>query len=178
MIVVYLFLVVTRFVMILVVLFLGCFVLVVVLLIFFFASGRRHTCCALVTGVQTFALPILPSICRMPMFMRSSFRMSPSSTRAQRLARWRAWRWRWAAWLQATQDGVFTIFAGKRAQSSRLQVWEWRNPIFGMPRNWQARAAIQTPGSPRPTMSNASLSRRFTVCSPDVAHSRDRSWRL
>src|SRR3546814_4847973 len=80
----------------------------------------------------------------MPMFMRSSFRMSPSSTRAQRLARWRAWRWRWAAWRQATQDGVFTIFAGKRAQSSRLQVWEWRNPIFGMPRNWQARAAIQT----------------------------------
>src|SRR3546814_2467545 len=73
------------------------------------------------------------------------------------LARWRAWRWRWAAWRQATQDGVFTIFAGKRAQSSRLQVWEWRNPIFGMPRNWQARAAIQTPGSPRPTMSNASL---------------------
>src|SRR3546814_12912370 len=101
-----------------------------------------------------------------------------SSDLAQRLARWRAWRWRWAAWRQATQDGVFTIFAGKRAQSSRLQVWEWRNPIFGMPRNWQARAAIQTPGSPRPTMSNASLSRRFTVCSPDVVQSWDRSWRL
>src|SRR3546814_1048512 len=27
---------------------------------FFFSSRRRHTCCALVTGVQTCALPILP----------------------------------------------------------------------------------------------------------------------
>src|SRR3546814_1335910 len=27
--------------------------------IFFFSSRRRHTSCALVTGVQTFALPIL-----------------------------------------------------------------------------------------------------------------------
>src|SRR3546814_5239578 len=28
--------------------------------VFFFASRRRHTRCALVTGVQTCALPILP----------------------------------------------------------------------------------------------------------------------
>src|SRR3546814_10888225 len=28
--------------------------------VFFFSSRRRHTCCALVTGVQTCALPILP----------------------------------------------------------------------------------------------------------------------
>src|SRR3546814_9533713 len=32
----------------------GCFV-------FFFSSRRRHTRCALVTGVQTCALPILPT---------------------------------------------------------------------------------------------------------------------
>src|SRR3546814_2084936 len=32
--------------------------LVVVLMIFFFSSRRRHTRCALVTGVQTCALPI------------------------------------------------------------------------------------------------------------------------
>src|SRR3546814_9248139 len=31
---------------------------------FFFSSRRRHTRCALVTGVQTCALPILPSACR------------------------------------------------------------------------------------------------------------------
>src|SRR3546814_4644518 len=29
--------------------------------VFFFSSRRRHTRCALVTGVQTCALPILPS---------------------------------------------------------------------------------------------------------------------
>src|SRR3546814_2509192 len=30
------------------------------LLLFFFSSRRRHTSCELVTGVQTFALPISP----------------------------------------------------------------------------------------------------------------------
>src|SRR3546814_4601718 len=30
---------------------------------FFFASRRRHTSCALVTGVQTCALPISPKAC-------------------------------------------------------------------------------------------------------------------
>src|SRR3546814_10896371 len=34
---------------------------------FFFSSRRRHTRCALVTGVQTCALPILLG-CRMPLF--------------------------------------------------------------------------------------------------------------
>src|SRR3546814_7363805 len=33
---------------------------VVVIFCFFFSSRRRHTRCALVTGVQTCALPILP----------------------------------------------------------------------------------------------------------------------
>src|SRR3546814_7000673 len=32
-----------------------------VLFLFFFSSRRRHTRCALVTGVQTCALPILPA---------------------------------------------------------------------------------------------------------------------
>src|SRR3546814_4822297 len=32
-------------------------------LVFFFSSRRRHTRCALVTGVQTCALPILPHSC-------------------------------------------------------------------------------------------------------------------
>src|SRR3546814_7647305 len=32
------------------------------MLIFFFSSRRRHTRCALVTGVQTCALPILASV--------------------------------------------------------------------------------------------------------------------
>src|SRR3546814_7966549 len=37
------------------------FVLCMLWLFFFFSSRRRHTRCALVTGVQTCALPILPS---------------------------------------------------------------------------------------------------------------------
>src|SRR3546814_2602056 len=32
------------------------------MLLFFFSSRRRHTRCALVTGVQTCALPILPGM--------------------------------------------------------------------------------------------------------------------
>src|SRR3546814_6372824 len=36
-----------------------CFSFVFVLWFFFFSSRRRHTRCALVTGVQTCALPIL-----------------------------------------------------------------------------------------------------------------------
>src|SRR3546814_19160833 len=34
-----------------------------IIFVFFFSSRRRHTRCALVTGVQTCALPISPSIC-------------------------------------------------------------------------------------------------------------------
>src|SRR3546814_10649598 len=34
----------------------------VVYFVFFFSSRRRHTRCALVTGVQTCALPIWPSV--------------------------------------------------------------------------------------------------------------------
>src|SRR3546814_5041962 len=36
----------------------GCYVLLVYVRFFFFSSRRRHTRCALVTGVQTCALPI------------------------------------------------------------------------------------------------------------------------
>src|SRR3546814_2675312 len=35
-----------------------CFCLVIYIVFFFFSSRRRHTRCALVTGVQTCALPI------------------------------------------------------------------------------------------------------------------------
>src|SRR3546814_3297539 len=35
-----------------------CIVMIIVAVLFFFASRRRHTRCALVTGVQTCALPI------------------------------------------------------------------------------------------------------------------------
>src|SRR3546814_1991409 len=39
----------------------GCYCFVSFLFFFFFSSRRRHTRCALVTGVQTCALPISPA---------------------------------------------------------------------------------------------------------------------
>src|SRR3546814_5065932 len=47
-----------------------CRVIVVsVYLYFFFSSRRRHTRCALVTGVQTCALPIFFAHCRNPLYV-------------------------------------------------------------------------------------------------------------
>src|SRR3546814_8527959 len=43
-----------------------------IFLIFFFSSRRRHTRCALVTGVQTCALPICPSWRPRPIASRSA----------------------------------------------------------------------------------------------------------
>src|SRR3546814_4119993 len=49
----------------------GCLCFVVVLnCIFFFSSRRRHTRCALVTGVQTCALPIWLSVTVMRFYPR------------------------------------------------------------------------------------------------------------
>src|SRR3546814_3236513 len=42
------------------------------ILFFFFSSRRRHTSCALVTGVQTCALPIWPAIRRFGGFLAGS----------------------------------------------------------------------------------------------------------
>src|SRR3546814_5431592 len=39
---------------------------IIVCVFFFFSSRRRHTRCALVTGVQTCALPIFPARCGGP----------------------------------------------------------------------------------------------------------------
>src|SRR3546814_10651428 len=55
------------------------------LLNFFFSSRRRHTRCALVTGVQTCALPIFP----FPLNLRSSSRCeTPARRDGRRNARW------------------------------------------------------------------------------------------
>src|SRR3546814_12336842 len=54
---------------------------------FFFSSRRRHTRCALVTGVQTCALPISPSIVAMPYSVHKSrvFDAQPHETSASGL---------------------------------------------------------------------------------------------
>src|SRR3546814_1557516 len=48
-----------------------CSLLFVMCVSFFFSSRRRHTRCALVTGVQTCALPILAAVCRGGTFPRA-----------------------------------------------------------------------------------------------------------
>src|SRR3546814_1914663 len=52
--------------------------------VFFFSSRRRHTRCALVTGVQTCALPIFAVICintqAMARKLKPEARFKPSST--------------------------------------------------------------------------------------------------
>src|SRR3546814_2138638 len=45
----------------------------VLCVVFFFSSRRRHTRCALVTGVQTCALPILPTAPQMPALVGAAF---------------------------------------------------------------------------------------------------------
>src|SRR3546814_6303584 len=49
-----------------------CFLVFCVCVCFFFSSRRRHTRCALMTGVQTCALPIWPSCCISVMARASS----------------------------------------------------------------------------------------------------------
>src|SRR3546814_4073164 len=48
------------------------------LIIFYFSSRRRHTICALVTGVQTCALPILALACRAAVTFGASANAQPT----------------------------------------------------------------------------------------------------
>src|SRR3546814_10461545 len=58
--------------------------LVILFMYFFFSSRRRHTRCALVTGVQTCALPISPMM------------VNPGRLEAQSCATWvEAKKWTW-----------------------------------------------------------------------------------
>src|SRR3546814_3929166 len=53
-----------------------CVVLIIVWSMFFLSSGRRHTSCALVTGVQTCALPIWREPRRRPLAAPSDARIA------------------------------------------------------------------------------------------------------
>src|SRR3546814_15430748 len=71
------------------------------LYIFFFSSRRRHTRCALVTGVQTCALPISPRCRARPTPRRDRRRKAPRSCRGGSRASRRAFRAcgrRWDGW--------------------------------------------------------------------------------
>src|SRR3546814_7807221 len=52
---------------------------------FFFASRRRHTRCALVTGVQTCALPICQEPCHLPRIARFDRGLQRCNVATQRL---------------------------------------------------------------------------------------------
>src|SRR3546814_2293079 len=52
-------------------------VMVVMLVLFFFSSRRRHTRCALVTGVQTCALPISTPLLAAVAMLRNGIKVDP-----------------------------------------------------------------------------------------------------
>src|SRR3546814_7934202 len=67
----------------------GCmyYVYVAVVVEFVFSSRRRHTRCALVTGVQTCALPILEAVCENEELAALMERCAGLGQRARRVAR-------------------------------------------------------------------------------------------
>src|SRR3546814_9999469 len=81
----------------------GCFVFV------FFSSRRRHTRCALVTGVQTCALPISPRLCLGRPVRAGTARRQPQELRPRlqqyRFRRAAAWRPAGRRVLLAALDG-------------------------------------------------------------------------
>src|SRR3546814_20739181 len=56
--------------------------------LFFFSSRRRHTRCALVTGVQTCALPILPAFPARQAWACCNRTIAPAGARHSRSRRW------------------------------------------------------------------------------------------
>src|SRR3546814_2342955 len=83
-------------------------------LMFFFSSRRRHTRCALVTGVQTCALPI-SSLSRLQMKATRADDLQSLSRKASRMTRCSAWR-RSATWrlTSPTPTPVATITSSRR----------------------------------------------------------------
>src|SRR3546814_10613096 len=98
-----------------------CVVIVfVVLFVFFFSSRRRHTRCALVTGVQTCALPILVG--------GRSFehQRSPSERLTEEPPPWAspdrtAWAVAWTAWVMLWRSEERRV--GKECVSTCRSRW-------------------------------------------------------
>src|SRR3546814_4786359 len=77
----------------------------------FFSSRRRHTLCALVTGVQTFALPILK---KSPALLSKAGLFW--AQRSEQVDRRRFVRWQWAAW----HDAVVQLVDRRRSEARRV----------------------------------------------------------
>src|SRR3546814_15185631 len=75
-------------------------------MIFFFSSRRRHTRCALVTGVQTCALPICPAI------MEYVVEQNPGSGLLGETPRERAETRRWLGVCNADLHRTFALMFG------------------------------------------------------------------
>src|SRR3546814_2354258 len=84
------------------------------LLFFFFSSRRRHTRCALVTGVQTCALPISRSVSREVVraaargAMEITHRVPPSTPRPRR-----------ATFLRGSERGILEAVVPQRRSEER-----------------------------------------------------------
>src|SRR3546814_7126007 len=86
--------------------------LVIFVCYFFFSSRRRHTRCALVTGVQTCALPILSAI-----FRCRYARLPPSRSLEDFTVTTPLWRWQSPA---APAAWFFVTIAGERSEERRV----------------------------------------------------------
>src|SRR3546814_2665585 len=112
------------------VLYLCFFVCPIVVSVFFFSSRRRHTSCALVTGVQTCALPIFDEIHRTPRLGSSSTAAADSASgvsRASATVFWLVWgqmdtghscrRWpAFAHWPVQQEHSVSVSVSGSRSR--------------------------------------------------------------
>src|SRR3546814_15489063 len=91
-------------------------------IVFFFSSRRRHTRCALVTGVQTCALPIVGrELCLLSRSKHPVWTAPPQGRRGP------------------------TIFSGDRTAVLKPPAWRNAGKNRAPPRRWRGRFAILDP---------------------------------
>src|SRR3546814_5892446 len=86
----------------------------IILFVFFFSSRRRHTRCALVTGVQTCALPILPRDRRRTVDQRGRVLWHAGHGHEMTTARW------WSQPARVVQILCFSLLPFVRSEERRV----------------------------------------------------------
>src|SRR3546814_5925355 len=89
---------------------------------FFFSSRRRHTRCALVTGVQTCALPIYDDCLQELRWLYDRRNLAESrADLAQWLARWSAKYPRLTDWAEETIEETFSFYRLPRRHHKHMK---------------------------------------------------------
>src|SRR3546814_1913015 len=84
---------------------------------FFFSSRRRHTRCALVTGVQTCALPILPDY--LLTFVKPGENANPITHKPEEFPVEQWQEWASPVWMTVDQTNVLNVKAARSANDER-----------------------------------------------------------